>query len=163
MYLCSSYYFLCMFSVSDSSIYMIYYCSFNFPYVICYYLYLHTWTTSLDHVHVYLLCTQLASLYVLAGLRLTTLDSYVQILETGPWWPCCSCSECAADPSVMIGAQQKLGLSPQLFLPVPLLFGSRDPSCCSWAPLSFCISLHMMYLCIFWWCNIHVILYHSLW
>jgi len=41
-----------MFSVSDSSIYMIYCLSFNFPYVICYYLYLHTWTTSLDHVHV---------------------------------------------------------------------------------------------------------------
>jgi len=57
MYLCSSYCLLCMFSVSDSSIYMIYFRSFNFPYVIYYYLYLHTWTTSLDHVHVYLLCT----------------------------------------------------------------------------------------------------------
>jgi len=105
----------------------------------------------------------LTLLYVLAELRLTTLNSYVQILETGPWWPCCSWSECAADPSVMIGAQQMLGSSPQLSLPVPLLFGSRDSSCCSWAPLSFCIYLHMMYFYIFWWCNIPVILYHSLW
>jgi len=38
---------------------------------------------------------QLASLYVLVGLRLTTLHSHVQILETGHWWPCCSWSECA--------------------------------------------------------------------
>ena len=67
MYLCSSYCLLFIFSVSDSLIYMIYCRSFNFPYVICYYLYLHTWITSLDHVHVYLLCTHLASLYVLAG------------------------------------------------------------------------------------------------
>ena len=63
---------------------MIYCCSFNFPYLICYYLYLHTWTTSLDHVHVYLYARHLALLYVLAGLRLTALDSHVQILETGP-------------------------------------------------------------------------------
>jgi len=54
----------------------------------------------------------LASLYVLAGLHLTTLDSHVQILETGPWRPCCSRSECTADPSVMIGVQQKLGSTP---------------------------------------------------
>ena len=74
------------------------------------------------------------------------------------WWPYCSWSECAVNPSVTIGVQQKLGLSPQLFLSVPLLFGSRDPSCCSWVPLSFCISLHMMCFCIFWWCNIPVIL-----
>jgi len=31
---------------------------------------------------------QLALLYVLSELRLTTLNSHVQILETGPWWPC---------------------------------------------------------------------------
>ena len=90
----------------------------------------------------------LTLLYVLTGLRLTTLDSHVQILETRPWWPYCTWSKYTADSSVTVGAQQKLGLSPQLFLPVPLLFGSRDPSCCSWAPLSFCISLHMMYFCI---------------
>ena len=101
---------------------------------------------------------QLASLYVLAGLCLTILDFDVQILETGHWWPYCSWSECAADPSVTIRVQQKFGSSPQLFLPFPLLFGSRDPSFCSWASLSFfislydvlsfCISLHMMYFCI---------------
>ena len=34
----------------------------------------------------------LALLYVLTGLRLTTLDSHVQILEIGPWWPYCSLS-----------------------------------------------------------------------
>ena len=56
MYLCTSYCLLCMFSVSDSLIYMIYCRSFNFRYVICYYLYLHNWTTSFDHAHVYLLC-----------------------------------------------------------------------------------------------------------
>ena len=86
MYLCSLYCLLCMFSVSDSSIYMIYCHSFNLPYVICYYLYLHTWTTSLDHVHFYLLCTPFGFIYVLAGLHLTALDSYVQILVPGPWW-----------------------------------------------------------------------------
>ena len=91
----------------------------------------------------------LALSYVLAGLHLTTLDPHVQILETGPWWPCCSWSECAADPSVTIGVQQKLGSLPQLFLPVPLLFGSRDPSWYSWAPLSFCISLHILYSFVF--------------
>jgi len=31
-------------------------------------------------------------LYVLVGLRLTTLNSHVQILETRPWWPCCNWS-----------------------------------------------------------------------
>jgi len=87
MYLCFLYYLLlCMFSVSDSLIYMIYCHSFNLPYVICYYLYLHTWTTSLDHVHFYLLCTPFGFIYVLAGLRLTALDSYVQILVPEPWW-----------------------------------------------------------------------------
>jgi len=51
----------------------------------------------------------LALSYVLTGLHLTTLDSHVQILETGPWWPSCSLSECAADPSVTTRVQQKLG------------------------------------------------------
>jgi len=32
------------------------------------------------------------------------LNLHVQILETGPWWPWCSWSECAADPSVAIRA-----------------------------------------------------------
>ena len=50
----------------------------------------------------------LASLYLLAGLRLRILNSHVQILETGRWRPCCSRSECAANPSRTIGVQQKL-------------------------------------------------------
>ena len=69
----------------------------------------------------------LALLYVLAGLRLTTLNSHVQILKTRPWRPCCSRLECAADPSVTIGVQKKFGSSPQLYLPVPLLFSSETP------------------------------------
>ena len=45
-----------------------------------------------------------------------------------------------------------------------LLIGSRGPSCCSWAPLSFYyVYLFILYFCIFWWCNIPVISYHSLW
>ena len=77
--------FLCMLFDSDLLIYMIYCHSFNFPYVTCYFLYLHAWTTSLDHVHMYLLCTPFGFINVLTGLRLTTLDSHIQILETGPW------------------------------------------------------------------------------
>ena len=130
MYLCSSYCLLCMFLVSDSSIYMIYCRSFKFSYVICCYLYLHTWITSLDHVHVYLLCTP-------SGFIICTR----RVASDNPRFSCpdprdrtlvafCSRSKGAADPSVTIGAQQKLGLSSQLFLSVPLLFGSRDPSCC---------------------------------
>jgi len=34
---------------------------------------------------------------VLAGLLLTILDPHVQILESGPWRPCCSWSEYAAE------------------------------------------------------------------
>ena len=37
---------------------------------------------------------------------LTTLDSHVQILESRPCWSCCSWSECAADPPMVIGVQQ---------------------------------------------------------
>jgi len=130
------------------------------PYVIC------TCILGPHHLIMYM-CTcyarHLTLLYVLVGFRLTTLDSHIQILETRPWWPYCRWSECVVDPSVMIGVQQKLGFSPQLFLPVSLLFSSQDLSFCSWAPLSFCISLFMMYFYILWWCNISVILYHSLW
>ena len=164
MYLCSSYYLPCMFSVSDSSIYMIYCRSFKFSYVICYYLYLHTWITSLDHVRIYMLCTPSGFIICTRGLRLTTLDSHAQILETGPWWPCCSWSKCAADPSVMIRTQQKhrhhrsstLSSSPDLLSRLLLLLVSTSH-------LLLCISLRIMYFCIFWWCNIPIILYHSLW
>ena len=51
----------------------------------------------------------LALSYVLTGLHLTTMNSHIQILETGPWWPCYSWSVCAANPSVTIRVQQKLG------------------------------------------------------
>jgi len=51
----------------------------------------------------------LALLYVLAGLHLTTLDFYVQILKPGSWWLGCSWSECAADPPMVDRAQSKLG------------------------------------------------------
>ena len=36
-------------------------------------------------------------------------ESHVQILEPGPWWPWCSWSECAADPSIVTEVQQKFG------------------------------------------------------
>ena len=90
VYLCSSYCFLCMFPISDLLIYMIYCRSFNFLYVTCRYLYMHAWTTSLDHVHVCLVCTPLGFIICTHGLHLTTLYSHVQILESGPWWLCCS-------------------------------------------------------------------------
>ena len=48
----------------------------------------------------------LALLYVLAGLRLTTLDSHVQILETGLWWPCCSRSECGSTVVIYIPTEK---------------------------------------------------------
>jgi len=48
--------FYACFSDLNLSIYMIYCRSFNFLYVTCYCLYLHAWTTSLDHIHVCLLC-----------------------------------------------------------------------------------------------------------
>ena len=109
VYLCSPYYFLCMLSDSDLLIYMIYCRSFKFP--ICYLLLLVP--ACLDHIT--WLCTRVTvmhaiRLYYMYSLGLlTTLDPYVQILEPRPWWPCCSWLECAADPSVVVRAQQKLG------------------------------------------------------
>ena len=50
---------------------------FNFLYVTCYCLYLYAWTTSLDHVHVCLICTPLGFIICTRGLHLTTLDSHV--------------------------------------------------------------------------------------
>ena len=105
-----------------------------------------------DTRHWYLTCytytcyaRHLTSLYVLAGLRLTTLNSHVQILETGPWRPCCNRSECAADPSVTIGVQQKLGhrcsSSSQLFSCLAL----EATLAVSWASLSFYYVYPFMY------------------
>ena len=99
------------------------------------------------------------------GLHLTTLDSHIQISEAGPLWPYCSWSECAADPSVTIGVQQKLGSSRSS--------SSQFPFCLALEALLLYhehLSAFILYIssCIvlwffFWWCNIPVILYHSLW
>ena len=45
-------------------------------------------------VHMYLLCTSFGFIYVLAGLRLTTLNSHVQILVPGPWWHVIGSEKC---------------------------------------------------------------------
>ena len=104
------------------------------------------------------------ALYMYCGLHLPTLNSHVQILETGPWWPYWSRSECAADPPVVIRVQQKLrrrrSSSFQLFsclaLEVPLAHREH---------LSVFVYLFMYYVLffIFCWCNISVILYRFLW
>ena len=133
VYLCSPYCFLCMLSDSDLLIYMIYYRSCKFP--LCYLLLLVP--ACLDHIT--WSCTRVPvmhaiRLYYMCSLGLlTTLDSHVQILKSSPWWSCCSWSECAADPPVEIGVQQKLGhchsSSSQLFsylaLKVPLAARER--------------------------------------
>jgi len=41
--------------------------SFNFLYVTCHCVYLHAWTTSLDHVHVCLICTPLGFIICTRG------------------------------------------------------------------------------------------------
>ena len=105
-----------------------------------------------------LICTPRGFIMCTRGLHLTTLDPRVHILESGPWWSCCSWSECVADPFVVIRVQQK--------------FGHRRSSSfllISWlAPETLLVahehlSAFVTYFCIFWWCNILVILYHSLW
>ena len=112
------------------------------------------------HVHMYLLCTPFGFIYALAGLRLITLDSHVQILEPGSWQLGCSWSERAADSPVVIRVQQKLrhrySSSSQLFSCLALLL------LVTISQLLLCISLHVLYFYIFWWYNIPVILYHSL-
>ena len=60
--------------------------SFNFLYVTCRCLYLYAWTTSPDHAHVWLPDMHATWLYhMYSRLHLTTLDSHVEILESGPW------------------------------------------------------------------------------
>jgi len=162
MFICSSYCLLCMFSVSDSSIYMIYWRSFNFL------ILLVISCTCIPGPHHLIMYTcacyarHLTLLYVLTGLRLTTLNSHVQILETGPWWPCCIWSEYAADLFVTIGVQQKLGSSPQLFLLVLSCLVLETPLVAR-EHLSVFVYLFKRCTFVFWWCNIPVILYHSLW
>jgi len=90
-FLIQTYRYTCIYS------FWIYCRSFNFLYVTCHCLYLYAWTTSLDHVHVWLPehASWLYHIYSL-GCFLTTLDPHVQILESGSWRPCCSWSECVA-------------------------------------------------------------------
>ena len=143
----------------------IYCCSFNFLYVTCHCLYLHAWTTSLDHAHVWLPnmhATWLYHIYSLAWLHLRILDPHVQILESGPWWPYCSWSECVAlwwsecSRSLDVAVALPPSSSPDwLSRPLLLLLSTSQ--------LLLCISLCIMYFCVFWWCNIPIILYHSLW
>ena len=162
--------FLCMFSNSDLSIYM-YLLDFGFTIVpLIFFMLLVIACACMPEPHHLimhtcdcLICKPLGFIICARGLHQTTFDSHVQILETRPWWPCCSWSEYAADHSVTIRAHQKLGLSPQLFHPVSLLFGYRDLSCCSWAPLSFVYLFMYCTFVFFCWCNIAVILCHSLW
>ena len=112
----------------------------------------------------YLICTPLGFIICTRGLHLITLNSHVQILEPVSWWIGCSWLKCAADPPVVVRGQQKLGhrrsFSFQflscLALEALLLLVSTSQ-------LLLCISLHILYFYIFWWCNIPVILYHSLW
>ena len=153
---CFSYCFLCIFSVLDSSIYMIYYRSFNFPYITYHFLYLGP-----HHLIIYTCACyarHLTLLYVLVALSLITLDSHVQILETGPWWPCCSWSEYAADPSMTIGVQQKLGCCRSS--------SSQFLSCLAPEALLLLVNtsqlLYIFHVFYFWWCNIPIILCHSL-
>ena len=54
-----------------------------FLYVTCHFMYLRAWTTSLDHVHVCLLCTPSGFIFLYSLGLLTTLDPHVQILESG--------------------------------------------------------------------------------
>jgi len=126
LYLSSRHCFLCMLSDSDLSIYM-YLLLFGFTVVplISFMLLVIACTCMPEphHLIMYtcdcLICTPLGFIICTRGLHLITLYSHVQILESGPWWPCYSWSECAADPSIVIGAQQKLGYrrssSSQLF------------------------------------------------
>ena len=149
--------------IGNMSLYNWFSCSYFTYYLIsCSYVLIYTIHLSCTHVHD-LHATWLYH-FVLAGLHLTTLNSHVQSLESGPWWPYYSWSECAADPSVAIGLQQKLGhrhssssRSTPVWLSRPLLL------LVSISQLLLCISLRVLYFCIFWWCIIPVILYYSLW
>jgi len=91
-----------------------------FIYVAGHCLYLYAWTTSLDHVHVWLPehANWLHLTYSL-GCFLTTLDLHVQIQELGLWWSFCSWSECA----VKVRISDCLSGAPFLSA---FLIGSRD-------------------------------------
>ena len=65
----------------------------HFLYVTCHCLYLYAWATSLDHGHVWLLEHANWLHHMYSRVASTTLDSHVQILQSGPWRLCCSWSE----------------------------------------------------------------------
>jgi len=152
MYLCSRHCILCIFSYSYLSMHM-YLLDFRFItnflifiYIVDHCLYIYAWTTSLDHVYVWLPeHTNWLYLTYSPGCFLTTLDLYVQIQEYGLCWPYCNWLEGATETWIS-------GCHRSPFLPVLLLIGSRD----SWAPLSFWLrlSFSISYFCILWWCNI---------
>ena len=105
VYLCSLYRFPCMFSDSDLLIYM-YLLDFGFTVIFLILLVISCTCMPGPHHLIMYTCAcyacHLALSYVLAGL-LITLDSHVQILESRPCWSCCSWSECAAYPPMVIG------------------------------------------------------------
>ena len=90
-------------------------------------MYLYAWTTSPDHVHVWLLehANLLYHMYS-SGCFLTTLHPPVQILESGQWRPCCSRSECIAEAWIS-GC-----LSAPSFFQPPLDRLARFSFCYSW-------------------------------
>ena len=112
-------------------------------------LYLCAWTTSLDHVHVWLPEANWFYLTYSLGYFLTTLNLHVQILESGLWWSYCSWSECAVE------ARISGSLSGASFLPAPFDPLARFSSCYSWVFFSLFI-LYFMF-CASWWSNIHII------
>ena len=157
MLLCSLHRISCMLSDSDLLIYM-YLLDLGFTviflYVTCHFLYLRAWTTSLDHVHVCLLCTPSGFIFLYSLGLLTTLDSHVQILESGPRRPCCTWSEWRSGSVVSYCL-----FGPSSFPPL-LDWLARFSSCHSWVfSISYCASC----FCASYWSYILQILYHALW
>ena len=136
--------------------FQIYRRSFNFLNVTYHRLYLYVWTTSLDHTHVWLPehANWLYHMY-LPGCFLTTLDPHVQILESEPWRPYCSWSECIAEAWIS-GC-----LSGPSFFQPPLDRLARFSSNYSWvlSRISYCTFC----FCASWWSYILDKLYHALW
>ena len=100
--------------------------------------YLYAWTTSLDHIHVWL--SEYADWFYLTyslGCFLTTPDLHVQILEPGLWWPFYSWSEYAMEAWI------SCCLSGPYFLPALFDRLARFSSCYSWLPSSLFIFLIM--------------------
>ena len=123
-----TYWYTCIYLISNLLSFSLYYLSVPVP-------------ACLEHITWSCTCVPVMHaiwLYHMYSLGLlTTLDSQVQILESGPWWLGCNWSECTADPPVVIGVQQKLehrrSSSSQLFSCLAL----EAPLVVSWASLSF--------------------------